>query len=245
MFSQTAHYYDLIYGEFKDFEEEATRVAILLRQVAPSVRTVLDLGCGTGRHAAALREAHGFDVHGLDIEPAFVEISRKRCPGADFTAGDMADFDLGRTFDAVICLFSSIGYVKTQERLAATARCIASHLEEGGVALVEPWFTPGAFTPGRVHLTTAESGDIRISRMSWSRVQDAVSILEFHYLVGTRDGIQHLSEEHHLALFTRKEMEEGLKAGGLELIRYEEPGLTDRGLYILQRSRVSREEGSA
>lgn len=235
MFSESARYYDLIYGEFKDFEKEADEVAGLLREVAPGVRTLLDLGCGTGRHAAALTNKHGYAVDGLDVEPAFVEIAGERCPQGRFFVEDMADFDLDRTYDAVICLFSSIGYVKTRERLASTAASIRRHLDPGGLALVEPWFTPDAFRPGKVYLTTAQGDGVQISRMSGSRVQDGISVLDFHYLVGTDTGVRHLQETHELGLFTLEEMVEGLEAGGLEVEEYRDPGLTDRGLYLARR----------
>jgi SAM-dependent methyltransferase len=235
LFSESARYYDLIYGEFKDFEKEADEVAGLLRDVAPGVRTLLDLGCGTGRHAAALTRKHGYAVDGLDVEPAFVEIAGERCPRGRFSVEDMAEFNLGRTYDAVICLFSSIGYVKTRDRLVSTVASIRRHLEPGGLALVEPWFTPDAFHPGKVSLTTARGEGVQISRMSWSRVQDGISILDFHYLVGTDAGVRHLQETHELALFTQEEMVEGLRAGGLELEEYRDPGLTDRGLYLARK----------
>jgi hypothetical protein len=48
-----------------------------------------------------------------------------------------------------------------------------------------------------------------------------------------------------LALFTREEMEEGLVAGGLELMRYEQTGLTDRGLYVLRRPKDQPSGGCA
>jgi hypothetical protein len=146
----------------------------------------------------------------------------------------MADFDLGRRYDLILCLFSSIGYVKTRERLERAARCFARHLAPEGLALVEPWFTPEAYTPGRVYLACAETEDVKISRMSTSAVRDGVSVLDFQYLVGTSDGVRHLRETHELGLFTREEMEAGLEAGGLEVEGYETEGLTGRGLYLLR-----------
>src|SRR3712207_7289123 len=44
----------------------------------------------------------------------------ERYPDVRFHQGDMTDFDLGRRFDVVVCLFSAIGYVLTEERLRQT-----------------------------------------------------------------------------------------------------------------------------
>ncbi len=234
MFSESAHYYDLIYDEFKDYEGEVTQVGALLQRLAPQARTILDLGCGAGRHAADLTEDHGYEVDGLDLEPGFVEIAQKRCPKGRFFTGDMADFQLGRRYDLVLCLFSSIGYVKTRARLASTAAAIRDHLNPGGFAIIEPWMTPDSFTPGKVYLTTVEKEDLKISRVSSSKVVDGVSILDFHYLIGTPEGVQHLQETHELGLFTEEEMRAGLEAGGLDVLEYDPDGLTGRGLYVTQ-----------
>jgi SAM-dependent methyltransferase len=235
MFSETAQYYDLIYDQFRDYAEDVARVGELLRRLAPEAETILDVGCGTGRHAQALTEEHAYRVDGLDIEPAFVEIAQGRCPDGRFSVGDMADFDLGRRYDVLLCLFSSIGYVKTKERLESAARCFRRHLMPGGIAVIEAWMTPDAFTAGKVYLVSAEKDGLKISRMNSSRAQGGVSILDFHYLIGTPEGVRHLQETHELALFSEAEMRDGLGKAGLELLEYDPRGMTGRGLYVLCR----------
>lgn len=232
MFSETARYYDVIYDEFKDYEAEADQVAELIHRLAPEACSILDVGCGSGRHASFLTEKHGFEVDGLDLEPAFVEIAQERCPNGTFVVADMADFAMGRRYDLILCLFSSIGYVKTPDRLASTASAMREHLNPGGLAVVEPWFQPHTFSPGRVHFTTVDREDQKIVRMNTSEVRDGISIMDFHYLIGTPEGIQHLEERHELALFTEAEMREGLAGGGLEVLEYDPEGMTGRGLYV-------------
>jgi len=46
-------------------------------------------------------------------------------PDARFFEGDMAMFELGHLYDVVMCLFSSIGYLQTLERVTAALRCFA------------------------------------------------------------------------------------------------------------------------
>jgi SAM-dependent methyltransferase len=232
LFSESTELYDFIYSEFKDFEAEARKVAALLQETCPGAKRILDVGCGTGRHAAVLLEEYDYQLDGLDIEAGFLEIARKRCPKGNFYRGDMASFDLGTTYDAVICLYSSIGYVRTVDRLRLTARSLRRHLGPGGVALIEPWFAPDAFLGPPVRMHAVERENLKISRVSRWEVREKITWLEFHYLVGEPDEIRHLREVHELGLFTREEMMEAFRSGGFDDVEFEAEGLTGRGLYL-------------
>ena len=126
MFSKTAQYYDRVYS-FKDYQAEAQRLLTIMGENLRSEgQRLLDVACGTGRHIEYLKEH--FDVEGLDIAEDLLEIARRRNPDVPFHCADMMDFDLGREFDAVTCLFSSIGYVKTLDNLSRAVTCMARHL---------------------------------------------------------------------------------------------------------------------
>lgn len=232
MFSEAPELYDTIYGAFKDYDAETEHVARLLGKLAPDARSVLDVGCGTGEHAVRLHSRHGYEVGGLDIEPAFIELARKKLPSADFWQGDMADFDLGRRFDAIVCLFSSIGYLTDLTAVEGAARCFARHLAPGGVALVEPWLAPDAWSPGRIFVHTGEIPGGSVVRMSHSTSNGRVSKLEFHYLIGTPNGIDHRVEYHDLGLFTVTELSDAFERAGFGPVGHDPEGLTGRGLLV-------------
>jgi len=227
MFERSAHLYDLLYlkGLGKDYAAEATSVAELL---PPTTRTLLDVACGTGLHLEHL--ATRFECVGVDLDPGMLEVARARCPDVPLHRADMVDLDLGRTFDAVVCLFSSIGYVGTEERLRAAIGSMARHVAPGGMLLVEPWLTPDAWTVGHPHLLVVDEPDVKIVRASVSDLDDGCSVLEFHYLVVTAGGIEHLTEGHRLALFTWDQYRTAFEAAGLDTTVDETGGPMGRGL---------------
>lgn len=238
MFSESAAFYDVVYGQFKDYSEECARVGALLREHAPEARRLLDVGCGTGEHARGLTQL-GYRVDGLDLEPVFVEIASGKVPEGAFYRGDMLDFSLGQRYDAVLCLFSSIGYVRTIENVARALSRFREHLAPAGVVIVEPWFEPAAWQKGLVHASLAEGEGVKVCRISSSQVRDGLSVLEFHYLIGRETGIEHRRELHELGLFTADEMKGAFEDAGLEVVRHDPVGLIGRGLYIARDASTS------
>ncbi len=220
MFDHTADIYDLVYSQ-KDYAREVQRLRSLIGREGGSL---LDVACGTGKHLEHL--AGHYRCEGVDISPTMVRIARGR--SLEVHLGDVATFDLGRRFDVVTCLFSSIGYV--QDMPGAVAN-LARHVAEGGVLVVEPWLTPEMVIPGRVHMRTAEGGGVVVARMNSIEVNARRSVLILHYLVGREGGVEHFTERHELWLSTRDEYEAALVAAGLRA-RYDEEGLIGRGLWL-------------
>lgn len=230
MFAVSAEFYDVIYAGFKDYRAEADHIASLLRRLNPSCKTLLDVACGTGEHARLLADA-GFIVDGLDLEAAFVRIARQKHPAGRFVVADMGEFRLPQPYDAVLCLFSSIGYLKTLDRVAGAFARFREHLTRDGVVVVEPWFAPGVLEHGRVTHNTGEADGIRVTRSSRVEVEGRLSRLHFDYEITTGSGTRHASEVHELGLFTTLELLGAFRQAGLEA-DYDPKGLADRGLYV-------------
>ena len=230
MFHSSAEYYDLIYSAFKDYASEAAQIAALLRRLNPQCRTVLDVGCGTGEHARRL-SAEGFAVDGLDLDPVFVRIAEAKNPSGRFFEADMSDFDLKHRYDAVLCLFSSIGYVRTLDRVKEALMCFREHLAPEGVAIVEPWFPPGILDTTRVFTHTAEANGVRVTRNARTEVVGTLSRLVFDYDIDDHGASRRVSEVHELGLFTTEELTMAFREAGLD-VEHDAEGLTGRGLFI-------------
>jgi SAM-dependent methyltransferase len=228
MFARSARYYDAIYG-FKDYASEAERVHSEIQARRPGARTLLDVACGTGGHLVHL--AGRCDAEGVDLSPEQIEVARARLPEVPLHVADMAELDLGRRFDAVTCLFSSIGYTVTVERMRTAIAAMARHLEPGGVLIVEPWLTPDVWQDGHLSSLFVDEDDIKIARLGVSRTEGRTSIMDMEHLVGTaEEGVQHFVEHHELGLFTVEEQLEAFRATGLD-VDHDPFGLIGRGLY--------------
>lgn len=232
MFGDSAHIYDAVYG-FKDYKAEAERIHAIITERCPGASTLLDVACGTGKHLEHLRA--WYEVSGLDLDPQLLQIAHDRLGEIHLSVGDMASFELGRRFDVVTCLFSSIGYVGTLERLNQAIASMAAHLKPGGLLLVEPWLSPDAWETDRPHLLTVEEPELKIARMTISGRKGLLAVMDFAYLVATPDGLQQFSERHEVALFTDHDYRRAFIDAGLTVER-DEQGLIGRGLYIAQQA---------
>jgi ubiquinone/menaquinone biosynthesis C-methylase UbiE len=238
VFTQTTGIYDRIYS-FKDYGREAAVLVRIIRKHHPSAGSLLDVACGTGRHLEHL--AREFSCDGADIMPQFCRIARLRNPKCRIYRADMRDLGIPRRYDAVVCLFSSIGYARTTAGLAKALSSMARVLRPGGILVVEPWFTPSSWKPGTVHAVHVEEPHLVISRLSTSRIRGRVSVIEMQYLVGSPRGTRHFTEIHRLGLFTIAEMKAAFAKAGLE-VTWDKAGLTGRGLYIGRKAKEGRDE---
>jgi SAM-dependent methyltransferase len=225
MFSLTAEIYDALYA-FKDYAGEA---ASLRRIIAPGARTILDVACGTGEHARFLSSA--FAVDGIDLEPGLIGIARAKNPAGEFRVADMRTFELGKRYDVVQCLFGSIGYLLTPDDIIAALSRFRAHLAPGGIVLVEPWLSPAVFNPDSLHMHTVDQPELKVCRITTPRLEGNVSVLHFHYLIATPQGVKRAEEIHRLALVPIDEMRSYFETAGLRC-RFDAVGLSGRGLFL-------------
>jgi SAM-dependent methyltransferase len=229
MYTKSAALYDAIYS-FKDYAAETERLrAIIQQHKRSSGRRLLDAGCGTGGHLALL--CRDFDAEGVDLNDELLDIARAKCHGVRFHHSDMIDFDLGRQFDVITCLFSAIGYLRTADRLRQAVGNLKRHLCPGGVLIVEPWLLPESVKLGYLHGLWVDQPQLKVARMGTHEVVDGVSVLDMYYLVATPGKVDYFIERHELGLFTREQYLGSFAAAGLDTT-WDDPGLIGRGLVI-------------
>ena len=139
LFDRIADYYDVLHEDV-DYAAECTLLESVFRRfLRRQPISILDLGCGTGSHALILAE-RGYRVTGIDasagmLRVARAKVGRRRNPV--FVRGDMRRFDLGRTFDAIVCMDGAYTHLLTERDLLAHLRAVRRHLRPGGVYVFE------------------------------------------------------------------------------------------------------------
>ncbi|MEP6708856.1 MAG: class I SAM-dependent methyltransferase [Verrucomicrobiota bacterium] len=220
--------YDALHDKFKDYVAECAKLRAVLQRHAPKAKALLDVACGTGRHLEHLRKY--YHVEGLDLSAELLRTARKRCPRVPFHQANMVNFDLDRRFDVIICLFGSIGYVKTIDNLEQAISSMARHLKPGGMLFVEPWLRPENYWTGRLTLNFVDQPELKIAWMYLSELQGRISVFDMHYLVGTPQGVDHFTERDEMGLFTHEEYVEAFRKCGLG-VRHDPTGLFGYGMY--------------
>lgn len=132
------------YDRFVNWERRlAVELPFIERQLARSgVRRVLDVACGTGKHALALAE-RGYEVTGADLSAPMIERARRNATiqGRDvrFLVAGFGELAVGSggDFDALLCLGNSLPHVLTAEALRATLADFAQVLRPGGLLLLQ------------------------------------------------------------------------------------------------------------
>jgi ubiquinone/menaquinone biosynthesis C-methylase UbiE len=231
LYGELAKYYDLIYS-FKDYRKEVVRIKALISKYKKSEgKELLDVACGTGHHLESLKDE--FSCAGVDIRKEILEIATKNVDGVVFKQADMTTLNLGKKFDVITCLFSSIGYVVTYTNLRRTIRNFSKHLKKGGVVLIEPWFTKSTYIPGSPHISVYDGKDIKIARLNVSELRGNLSVMDMHYLVAEKDkGVKHFVDRHELGLFEVDETLRIMKTAGLQSKFLRHGLMRERGMFV-------------
>lgn len=229
MFTKSQQLYDLLYS-WKDYRAEVDKLHSLVQARKRSQGNLwLDVACGTGKHLELLKE--WYSVEGIDLDPEMLAVAKERLPSTVFQQGDFRNFDLGRRYDVVSCLFSSIAYARDTNELEEAVRCLARHLLPGGVLVVEGFIAPDRFQPGHVQLLCADEPDMKVTRMASGEAKAGRVQFEFHYLIGRPTGIEYFLESHDLALFKDDEYAAAFKRAGLA-VQHDPEGLEGRSLFV-------------
>jgi SAM-dependent methyltransferase len=230
VFGAYSQYYDLLYRD-KDYAAEVDYVARLIEREKPGSKSVLDLGCGTGRHDFLLSE-RGYQVTGVDmsadmLKVADTERARRLAAGQTapkFAQGDVRSVRLGERFDVVVSLFHVMSYQSTNQDLLAGLSTLREHVEPGGLVLFDAWYGPTVLTDRPVvRHKRLQNDDIEVLRLAEPVLYPNDNFVDVNYQILIKDRrserTQELHESHRMRYLFVPETQLMLERVGLRLTR--------------------------
>lgn len=178
--------------------ENWERELAILVDLLPQQAKVLQVGCMDGsRMIALLTHRPDLQITGSDIEPSFVALARQRLAESGLHAtvveDDITHTQLQSSFDYVLCLNNTLGYISDQERARATMHALGQHTtisvygERFSDAIAQEYFTSLGLTIESIerdHIHLADFGSVRrYSRAEIDAWSEAVKELPIGYLV--------------------------------------------------------------
>lgn len=216
LYRRYAQYYDQVYA-YRDYERQADFVTTMMERQGIEDGRILDVCCGTGSHAEKF-VAEGYDVTGVDKNPAMIEVAQDKVPEARFVQGDMRTFSLDERFDVIQCLFTAINYNPSYDELVETLQNFRSHLSEGG-AIIFDAPTPYVGDPETIPIETEyghglvlydfiPSGNNRITTTIYWQIpaEDSEYTVE--------------KDEHRLQFYTLEEYRSAIRDAELDATMY-------------------------
>ncbi len=225
VFQDYAYYYNAFYKD-KDYEAEAKQVDILLKRYGDNVSSIINYGCGTGRHDLELNKL-GYSCTGIDLSPMMIDIAKKNSTSGnaniDFSVADIRTYETKRKYDAVISLFHVMSYQNSNEDILSAFVSARKALNQDGLFLFDAWYGPGVLSDKPVvRVKEIEDEDNKLIRIARPIMHDKNNVVDVCYEVlvinKKTNETRKIEEVHNMRYFFRPELEYMLKNAGFRLL---------------------------
>jgi SAM-dependent methyltransferase len=221
-----ADQYDLLY-EAKDYATECDLVETAFAQVrSEGLKSVLDIGCGTGKHALELAK-RGYEVVGVDLSKAMLAHARRSALAvADaqrpkFLHGDAKDFETGQVFESAIMMFAVIGYLVKNDDVLTALRNIRRQLKLGAPFICDFWYGPSVLAQkpeDRVRVLDLPEGQVvRATTTTLDTLAHTADVSFRLWEIGNEKKARRSQEVHRLRYFFPEEMRLMMQVAGFEM----------------------------
>ena len=230
VFNHYARYYDLLYRD-KDYAGEAQFIDAQLRKLGSKPGRMLELGCGTGKHAIQFAKM-GWAVTGYDLSESMVKqaqhLAADQSPNLAttpaFSHGDVRTIRNGQIYDAVVSLFHVMSYQSRNEDLQSAFATAAVHAKPGGLFFFDFWYGPAVLSdPPTVRIKRLVDDHIEATRVAEPEVrfnENQVLIKYDLFIKDKRSGeFTEFRETHKMRFWFFPELLHLLSAAGFSLCR--------------------------
>lgn len=170
---------------FTNNQEKIELIRTLISNYAPRANSVLELGCGTGAILQGL--AGQYTLTGLDLSPAMLKEAAKKVPQAELIHADMSDFNLDKTYDAVLCIFDSINHLLSFDKWEKTFELAHQHLNEDGLFIFDVNTINKLDRRTRANAVVQDIDDMRITA---HMTKDNLDVYTWNIYVDDKSGVR-------------------------------------------------------
>ncbi len=233
VFGDYSQYYDLLYNN-KDYNNEAEYISKLIKDHKSGAENLLELGCGTGKHAELLA-CKGFSVTGVDLSENMLKEAKKRKnllsakiqKKLDFYQGDITKIRINKKFDAVISLFHVISYQTTNEQLNAAFATAAEHLRKGGLFVFDCWYGPAVLAQMPApRLKSFENDSMKVIRVAEPLIYPNKNTVDVNYTILIQNietlFTKEIKETHSMRYLFKPEIDLISEKNGFKIINTQE-----------------------
>ena len=207
--------YLLVYKHRDRSEAEILKNLVLKNVEREKVKLVLDMACGSGRHAISFAQA-GFDVTAIDLSENLLNVAKsnaeKEKVNVDFILSDIRKFDPEKKFDLVLNLFTSFGYFEKDEENGEVIQKAFELMNSGGWFVLD-YFNKNYILNNLIPITVENIAGKRITQtreIKNNRVEKNIII---------RNGEKESHYQESVRLYSKEEVIKILERTGFEILK--------------------------
>ena len=218
-------YYNLLYKD-KNYKSEFEYIyeKLIKKNISGDYKTILDIGCGTGKHLKYFKEK-GLDVSGVDLSENMICRAKEYLSQEEnLLCSRASDFSFGHKFDVIVSLFHVMSYQTCNNELNKVFENVSNHLNKDGLFIFDFWYGPAVLTdPPVVRIKRLEDDEVNITRLTEPALRENENIVDVNFELLLEDKktreISKFKETHNMRYLFLPEIINYCELNDLKLIK--------------------------
>ncbi|MBK8982177.1 MAG: class I SAM-dependent methyltransferase [Ignavibacteria bacterium] len=232
VFDIYSKYYDLIYSD-KNYGAEAEYICRAVRKFKPDSETILDLGCGTGKHDEEFYK-RGYKTTGVELsenmyriaERNSASISGKKNPPVYINA-DIRNVILKNKFDVIVSLFHVMNYQTSNEDLISAVKTVKRHLKTDGIFMFDFWYGPAVLQDKPLkRFKKISDSEFTVRRYTTPKIDINKNTVDVNFRISVKEKksgiVSSFEETHSMRYLFLPELEIIFSNNNMKLVHFEE-----------------------
>lgn len=221
--AELVKYYDVMHSH-RNYSQECQFADNVLHKYCPGTKYVLDICCGTGKHAIEMAKL-GYKVTGIDASPDMIKFAEEKAKkvgvSIEFRCINVHDLNIVGEFQAAYCLGYTFHYMTTYSDVMSFFTTINKALLSQGVFLVDfinGWSLIEGINRDKFVYQHEDTTIFHFEQASLNK-EKRVRHIDFYYVINYQDGhVKTISAEEDLRIFFDDEVQMLLSSCGFEKI---------------------------